>query len=58
MMDFQLLKQRREEMLREVGRDHLVKALRATRKHSPRPCQPSGATPRQRARSVPAGGKG
>ena len=32
MMDFQLLKQRREEMRREVGRNRLMKALRATRK--------------------------
>jgi hypothetical protein len=32
MMDYQLWKQRREEMLREVERDRLVKALRATRR--------------------------
>jgi len=32
MMDLQLWKQRREEMLREVGRNYLVKAMRASRK--------------------------
>ena len=32
MMDYQLLKQRREEMLLEVERNRLVKALRATRR--------------------------
>jgi hypothetical protein len=31
MMDSQLWKQRRQEMLREVERNRLVKALRATR---------------------------
>ena len=32
MMDFQRWRQRREEMLREVGRNRLVRALRAARK--------------------------
>ena len=32
MMDYQIWKQRRQELLREVGRNHLVKTLRATRK--------------------------
>jgi hypothetical protein len=32
MMDSQIWKQRREELLRDVGRNRLVKALRATRK--------------------------
>jgi hypothetical protein len=32
MMDYQLWKQRREEMLREVERNRLVRALRATRR--------------------------
>ncbi len=32
MIDSQLWKQRREEMLREVERNRLVKALRATRR--------------------------
>jgi hypothetical protein len=32
MMDSHIWKQRREDMLREVGRNRLVKALRATRR--------------------------
>ena len=32
LMDYQLWKQRREETLREVERNRLVKALRATRR--------------------------
>ena len=32
MMSLELAKQRREEMLREVGRNRLAKALRAARK--------------------------
>ena len=32
MMDYELWKQRREEMLREAEMNHLAKALRASRK--------------------------
>lgn len=32
MMDFQIWKQRREEMMREAQQEHLAKALRASRK--------------------------
>ena len=32
MMDSRIWKQRREELLREVGRNRLVRALRAARK--------------------------
>jgi hypothetical protein len=35
MMDSQLRKQRRQDMLREVERNRLVKALRVTRRRHP-----------------------